>query len=314
MNNLDIKGKDLLSLHDFAPDQINLIINNALEMKKNRQKFSKQLEGKTLAMLFEKRSLRTRASFEIGMTQLGGHAMFLKTDTIWGETHKDMGQVLGGYADVIMARMNTHESMVELAKYSNPPVVNGLTNMYHPCQILADLLTIKEKKNRLKGINLTYTWGYCQRARPAGVCNSLLFGSAKTGVNITIACPEGYEPDNEVYEKAKQDAKKTGAKVHITNDLKEGLQGADVVYTKNYAPAGLDKIKEEKLRQQNKHWIMTKKLFNLADPEAIFMHCMPVYRDQEVTSEVVDSPRSVIYDEANNRLHAQKAVLAQVTP
>jgi len=205
-------------------------------------------------------------------------------------------------------------SYSELAKYSNPPVINGLTNMYHPCQILADLVTIREKKDRLEGINLTYTWGYCQRARPAGVCNSLLFGSAKTGVNITIACPEGYEPDNEVYEKAKQDAKKTGAKIQITNDLKEGIRGADVIYTKNYAPAGLDKIKEEKLRQQNKHWIMTKELFNLADPEAIFMHCMPVYRDQEVTSEVVDGPRSAIYDEANNRLHAQKAVLAQVTP
>ena len=310
----NLKGRDLLTLHDFSSNELRLIIEKALEIKQNRPKFSKVLEGKSLAMLFEKRSLRTRSSFEIAMTQLGGHALYLGTETIWEETYQDMGQVLGSYADVIMARMKKHESIVELAENAQPPVINGLTDMYHPCQVLADLLTIREKKGKLEGVNLTYTWAYCKRARPAGVCNSLLLGSAKTGVNITVACPEGYEPRQDILEMANRDAKRTGAKVQITNDLKEGLKGADVVYTKNYASATLEGGEEERLREKNKHWIITEELFDLAQPESIFMHCMPVYRNQEVTPAVVDGPRSVIIDEANNRLHAQKAVLALLTP
>lgn len=290
------------------------MLKTALEIKHDRQKFSKILEGKSLAMLFEKRSLRTRSSFEIAMTQLGGHAMHLWTETMWGETYRDIGQVLGRYADVIMARMNKHESIVELANYSSAPVINGLTDMYHPCQVLADLLTVYEHKGKLRGLNLTYTWAYCHRARPAGVCHSLLFGSAKTGMNITIACPEGYEPDEKVLKMAKRDAKETGANILVTNDLQEGLKGADVVYTKNYAPARLTQEEEARLREQHKDWIMTKELFKLADAHAIFMHCMPVYRGEEVVPEVADGPRSVIIDEAENRLHAQKAVLALITP
>ena len=312
MTNSKLKGKDLLTLHDFSPQDINTIIDKALEIKRNRARFSKDLEGKSLAMLFEQRSLRTRASFEVAMTQLGGHAMYLTTDTIWEESYQDMGQVLDGYADVIMARMDKHESIVELANNAKIPVINGLTDKYHPCQVLADLLTVREKKGRLKGINLTYTWAYCHRARPAGVCNSLLFGSAKTGVNITIACPVGYEPDDEVLEMARKDAAETGARVQITNDLREGLSGADVVYAKNYTSAKL--ANEEETRQKNKHWIVNEDLFKTADPDAIFMHCMAVYRNEEVTPEVVDGPRSVIIEEAHNRLHAQKAVLSLLTP
>jgi ornithine carbamoyltransferase len=310
----DLKGRDFLTLHDFAPHEIYLMLNTALEMKRNKQKFSKVLEGKSLAMLFEKPSLRTRSSFEIAMTQLGGHAMYLWSEAIWEETYKDIGQVLGRYADVIMARMNKHESIVELANYSRVPVINGLTDMYHPCQALADLLTIYEYKGKLRGVNLTYTWAYCHRARPAGVCHSLLIGCAKTGINITIACPEGYEPDEKVLEMAKRDAKETGSNIVITNDIKEGLKGADVVYAKNYTPTRLGKEEEAKLREQYKDWIVTEELFKLANTHAIFMHCMPVYRGEEVTPEVVDGPRSVIIDEAENRLHAQKAILALITP
>jgi len=314
MISMNLKGRDFLTLHDFASHEINLMLKTALEMKHNRQKFLKILEGRSLAMLFEKPSLRTRSSFEIAMTQLGGHAMYLWTETMWEETYRDMGQVLGRYADVIMARMNKHESIVELANYSKVPVINGLTDMYHPCQALADLLTIYEYKGKLREVNLTYTWAYCHRARPAGVCHSLLLGCSKTGINITIACPEGYEPDEKVLEMAKQDAKVTGANIVITNNLKEGIKGADVVYAKNYTPARLGKEEEEKLREQHKDWIVTEELFKLANPHAIFMHCMPIYRGEEVTPEVVDGPRSVIIDEAENRLHVQKAILALITP
>jgi ornithine carbamoyltransferase len=310
----DLKGRDLLTLGDFTPYEIDLILKTALEMKHNRQKFSKVLEGKSLAMLFEKPSLRTRSSFEIAMTQLGGHAMYLWTETIWEESYKDIGQVLGRYADVIMARLNKHESIVELANYSRAPVINGLTDKHHPCQVLADLQTIYEYKGKLKGVNLTYTWAYCHRARPAGVCHELLLGCAKTGVNITVACPEGYEPDKEIIEMAKQAAKETGANITVTNDIKEGIKGADVVYAKNYTPSRLGKEEEAKMREQYKNWIVTEELFRLANPHAIFMHCMPIYRGEEVAPEVVDGPRSVIIDEAENRLHAQKAILALITP
>jgi ornithine carbamoyltransferase len=310
----DLKGRDFLEIQDFTPNEIGLMLKTAFEMKHNKPRFAKMLEGKSLAMLFEKSSLRTRASFEIAMTQLGGHSMYLAKEAIWEETYRDIGQVLGRYADVIMARMNKDESIAELANYSQIPVINGLTDKYHPCQVLADLLTIYEHKGKLGGVNVTYTWAYCHRARPSGVCNSLLFGSAKTGMNLTVACPEGYEPDAKLLEMAKRDSKETGASITVTNDLRKALKGADVVYTKNYALLGMPAEKEEKLRERHKDWIITEDLFKAADPHAIFMHCMPVYRGEEVTPEVVDGPRSVIIDEAENRLHAQKAVLGLITP
>ena len=307
-----LKGRDFISLGDFSPEELNVFIETALSLKRdyivgNRKEI---LKGKTLAMLFESPSLRTRTSFETGMTQLGGHAIFISTENIWGESPKDTAAVLSRYADGIMARVSTQQKMEDLAKYATVPVINGLTDMYHPCQALADIMTVREKKGKLKDIKMVYMWAYCHRARPAGVVHSLLLGCSKTGIDLTVACPEGYEPLKRVVSRAEVEANRLGGRIEVTNNLKEAIEDADVVYAKNYRPPTLGEEEERALREKNKDWILTNELMKMAKSDAIFMHCMAVYREEEVTSEVVDGPQSVIYDQAENRLHAQKAILA----
>jgi len=307
-----LKGRDFVSLGDFSSEELNVFVETALAMKRDyivgdRKKL---LEGKTLAMFFESASLRTRVSFETAMTQLGGHAIFISTENLWKESPKDTASVLDRYADGIMARVGTQQRMDELAKYSTVPVINGCTDMYHPCQGLADIMTIYEKKGKLSKIKMVYMWAYSHRARPAGVVHSLLLGCPKTGIDLTVACPEGLEPSKNVVSRSVSEAGKFGGKVEVINNLEEAIKNADVVYAKNYKPPTLSEEEEKILREKNKDWILTNELMKLAKKDAIFMHCMAVYRDEEVTSEVVDGPQSVIYDEAENRLHAQKAVLA----
>ncbi len=263
------------------------------------------LEGKTLAMIFEKPSTRTRVSFEVGMAQLGGHALYLSPRDLQlgrGETIADTARVLSRYVDAIMYRAFKREMMEELAKHSTIPVINGLDNKEHPCQILADMMTIWEKKDRLRGLKLVFI------GDGNNVANSLMLASAFLGIDFTIACPEGYEPDNELYSKAIEIAKETGSKIEIARDPKEAAEGADVLYTDVWVSMG-DEAEAEIWMKKFQGYQINKEIVEAAKDDVIVMHCLPAHRGLEITDDVIDGPHSVVWDEAENRLHAQKALL-----
>ena len=267
---------------------------------------SQKLKGKTVAMIFQKPSTRTRASFETAVHQLGGHAMNLSWNEMQlgrGETIHDTAKVLDRYVDAIMARVFSHEDLEELAKHAQAPVINGLSDKHHPCQILADLLTLLQHKRKLKGLKLAYV------GDGNNVCNSLLIGCAKTGVNITVATPAGYRPDPEAVRLAEEAASETGAGVKVIGDPQTAVNSADAVYTDTFVSMGLEKEKEERLRAFLPKYQVNEKLFSLAKPDAIFLHCLPAHRGEEVTDQVIDGPNSAVWDEAENRLHTSKALL-----
>ena len=267
---------------------------------------SQKLKGKTVAMIFQKPSTRTRASFETAVHQLGGHAMNLSWNEMQlgrGETIHDTAKVLDRYVDAIMARVFSHEDLEELAKHAQAPVINGLSDKHHPCQILADLLTLLQHKRKLKGLKLAYV------GDGNNVCNSLLIGCAKTGVNITVATPAGYRPDPEAVRLAEEAASETGAGVKVIEDPQTAVNSADAVYTDTFVSMGLEKEKEERLRAFLPKYQVNEKLFSLAKPDAIFLHCLPAHRGEEVTDQVIDGPNSAVWDEAENRLHTSKALL-----
>jgi ornithine carbamoyltransferase len=300
-----MKNKDLVSIADYSGDQILEILDLSSEMKANPAKFLRAMENRTLAMIFMKPSTRTRVSFETGMTQMSGHAIYLSSNDIQigrGESIADTARVLSRYADCIMARVFSHSDVENLAKYASVPVINGLSDFSHPCQALADFLTIREKKRGFKGLKLAFL------GDGNNVAHSLIFISAKLGVDFSIACPEGYEPSKIVIEKASSDAKQTGSRITITHDPYEAARNSDIIYADVWVSMGQEKEKEEKARIF-KPYQVNMDIFSIADPEAIFMHCLPAHRGEEVTDEVCDHPRSVIFDEAENRLHAQKALM-----
>lgn len=308
MNNM--KGKSILTLHDLTSEEILQIIKTAeiLKMKRLTGEPHPLLQGKTLGMIFQKPSLRTRVSFETGMTQLGGHAIYLGPDDISlgeRETTEDIARVISRYVDVIMARVFGHQIVIDLAKYSHVPVINGLSDFSHPCQVLGDLLTIQEKKFRLSGLKLAYV------GDGNNVANSLLYGAAKVGMHITIASPPGYEVNPGTFEEARQDAVLTGAQLELTNDPVEAVKNADIVYTDVWASMGQEREREER-KKLFQNYQINLDLLNKATADAIFMHCLPAHYNEEVTYEVAHDPRSVIYDQAENRMHAQKAVLVLV--
>ena len=303
-----MKGRDFISEHDFSHDEIAMILDKAMEIKKSPQNFRKVLDGKTLAMIFEKPSLRTRVTFETGMTQLGGHAIYLApSDAQLGkrESTPDIARNLERWVDIIMARTFAHQSVLTLAEYSKVPVINALSDFLHPCQAMADYLTIKEVYGSFKNRKIAYI------GDGNNVANSLMLTAAKVGMNISIVTPEGFEPGKEIVSMAKEDAKKTGITISITNDQKEGLRDADVVYTDVWASMGQES-ETEKRKKIFKEYQVNKKTMSLAKKEAIFMHCLPAHRGDEVTDEVADSDRSVIFQQAENRLHAQKAVMVLI--
>lgn len=307
---VSMKGKHLLTLHELTTEEILQILNTAASLKLRRHTGEPHplLQGKTLAMIFQKPSLRTRVSFETGMTQLGGHAIYLGPDDISlgkRETTEDIAIVLSRYVDIIMARVFGHHIVEDLAKYSTVPVINGLSDAAHPCQVLGDLLTIQEKKQRLSGLKLAFI------GDGNNVANSLLFGGAKVGMRVTVASPEGYEVDAAVFASACDDAKLTGAELRLTHDPREAAQNADVIYTDVWTSMGQEREGEER-RQDFKAYQVNLDLLNQAKPDAIFMHCLPAHYGEEVTYEVVKDPRSVIYDQAENRMHAQKALMVLV--
>ena len=300
--------KDFISLHDCTTQQIEKLLDLAMELKSKQKNGIPYpvLKGKTLGMIFTKSSTRTRVSFEVGMTQLGGYPLFLSSSDIQlgrGETIYDTANVLSRFLDGIMIRTYAHQDVLDLAKYASIPVINGLTDLLHPCQVLADLQTIQEHKGRLAGLKLAYL------GDGNNMAHSLLYGCAKMGMDISIATPHGYECDPQVADNAKHDAKASGSRVEITCDPEAAIAGADVVYADTWVSMGQEEEKAERIKIFTPYQINAQ-LFAKAASDAIFLHCLPAYRGFEVTEDVIDGPHSVIFDEAENRLHAQKAVMA----
>ena len=303
-----LKNKDLLSIHDLAVDEVSEILNLAAELKAMQKAGvpHRLLEGKTLGMIFEKSSTRTRVSFEVGMFQLGGKALFLSNRDLQlgrGEPIKDTARVLSRYLDGIMIRTYGHDRAVELAKYATVPVINALTDLLHPCQVLTDLLTITEHKGKnLKGLKMAYV------GDGNNMTNSYMYGCAKVGMTFAAATPQGYEPNETVTRQAKEDAKQTGAAIELFRDPIEAVKGADIVITDTWASMGQEDEHEERKKIFAPYQV-NKELLRHADKRAIVMHCLPAYRGEEITDEVMEENAQVIFDEAENRLHTQKAIM-----
>lgn len=298
-----MKSKDLLSIADLSREELLHILSHATEMK--RKDPGPLLKGKTLAMIFEKPSLRTRVSFDIAMHQLGGHALYLLRDEVGlgkREPIADVARVLSRYVDAIMARVFAHRSVVELARYAGVPVINGLSDREHPCQTLADLLTICEKKGRLEGLTVAYV------GDGNNVAASLLLGCALVGAAFRIACPEGYEIPAEIVQTAERIRRGTHT---IVRRPQEAAAGADVIYSDVWTSMGQE-AESEKRRRDFQGYQVTADLLARARPDALLMHPMPVHHGEEFAPGIADAPQSVLIDQAENRLHAQKAVLAEM--
>jgi len=307
---LSLNGKDLLTLIDWTSEEIFEVLSLAEKLKKERKEGKDHylLKGKTLGMIFQKASTRTRISFEVAMWQLGGYALFLNPQDLQmgrGEPIKDTARVLSRYLEGIMIRTFSHQEVEELAFYSDVPVINGLTDSFHPCQALADIQTIREYKGDLKGLKVVYL------GDGNNVAHSLMLACAKTGAHVVVASPPGYEPQREVVEKALQDRLDPLSQVDVTNDPRQALEGADAVYTDVWASMGQEGEQEERLKVFQPYQL-TMEMLKEAKKEAVVLHCLPAHRGEEITDEVMESPRSVVWDQAENRLHAQKAVLALV--
>ncbi|MBN1334595.1 MAG: ornithine carbamoyltransferase [Deltaproteobacteria bacterium] len=300
--------RPFLSLLDYTSEELEGLLDLARQMKLCPEAFRTACSGQTLAMIFQKPSLRTRVSFEVGIGELGGHGIYLGPTDIQlhrGETIADTARVLSRYADGIMARVFAHADVVALAENASVPVINGLSDLLHPCQVLADLLTIREKKGRLEGLTLAFV------GDGNNMAHSLLNGGARFGMHVRVSHPAGYAPDVDVVAAARQAAAATGGSIHLTTDPREGVEGADVVYTDVWASMGQEKEAAERLARF-RGFQVDAALMRLARPDAVFLHCLPAHRGEEVTGEVIDGPASVVFDEAENRLHAQKAIMARL--
>lgn len=300
--------RDLLSMQDLTSADISAILKLASRLKKEQKagRVRTILRGKTLGMIFQKPSTRTRVSFEVGMNQLGGHALYLGASDIQiarGETVEDTAKTLSRYVDCLMARVYDHADVQKLAQYASIPVINGLSDAFHPCQILADLLTIQEHKKKLKGLRMAWL------GDGDNVCNDLLLGAAKTGISMAAACPAGYEPLEDVVMVAKTEGKKTGAEITVTPDPAAAAKDADIIVTDTFISIGKEGERATREAVFLPKYQVNQDIMRLAKKDAIFMHCLPAKRGQEVTADVIDGARSVVWDEAENRLHVQKAVL-----
>ncbi len=299
--------KHLISINDLSAGEIKKIFGLSHQLKHQLKNGIPHpvLQGKTLGMIFTKSSTRTRISFEAGMYQLGGHALFLNSNDIQlgrGETIQDTAKVLSRYLDGIMIRTHKHSDVEELAVHSDIPVINGLTDLMHPCQALADIFTLLETRGGLENSKVAYI------GDGNNVCHSLLHICTKLGMDISITTPEGYECSQAVVQEALKNAEASGSRVIITNDPVEGIPNSDVVYTDTWVSMGQESKKESKVKAFFEYRV-TPDLMSMAGPKAVFMHCLPAYRDYEVSSEIIDGPQSVVIDQAENRLHVQKAMM-----
>jgi ornithine carbamoyltransferase len=299
---MKLKTKDLLTLAELTPKEFVGLIDDSIKLKKEFKKNGNKpiLKNKTLTMIFQKPSTRTRVSFEIAMYQLGGHAVNLSSNDMQlsrGESVEDTAKTLSRYSNCIMARVYDHELLETLAEHASIPVINGLSDTFHPCQILADFMTIKEKKKKLKGIKIAWI------GDGNNVCNSMIYGAALSGVNMSIATPKGFEPNKDVV----KEAQKT-TNIELTTDPFAATKNADVVAADTFA--SIHNLDKKRLQKFLPKYQINDKLMKSAKKDAIFLHCLPAKRGQEVTSSVIDGPQSVVWDEAENRLHTQKALLA----
>jgi len=302
------RGRSFLSMDDYTSEEIHTLLRLAARLKDETYAGIAHplLPGKTLAMIFQKTSTRTRVSFEVGMRQLGGHALFLSSSDIQlklGETIADTARVLGRMVNGIMARVFAHQDVVDLARCSGVPVINGLSDLLHPCQALADLLTIHEHKGKLADLKLAYV------GDSNNVTHSLLEAAAKTGMEMRVGSPTGYQPDPALLARARDAARSTGAKLTVTADPAEAVAAADVIYTDTWASMGQEAEHEARAKIMRPYQV-NPQLLAKAAPDCLFMHCLPAHRGEEVVDEVMDGPHSVVFEEAENRLHAQKALLA----
>ena len=298
--------RDFLSVRDFTTEEILETFELAREMKKDRMKYSEALKGQTLALIFEKPSLRTRTSFDVGIQQLGGYSLYLSPNEInlgKRESVYDVAKNLERMVQAIMIRTFAHQIVEDMARYARIPVINGLTDLLHPCQAMADYLTILEHKGKLdNSLKVVYV------GDGNNVAHSLMYAGARLGVNVTISTPRGFEPNVIVWKNAVEDAQSKGAKIEIIHDPIEAVKDADVVYTDVWASMGQES-EAEKRKQIFRPYQVNSQLMSYAKSDAIFMHCLPAHRGDEVTDEVIDSPQSVVFDEAENRLHVQKAIM-----
>ncbi len=303
-----MEALDFISAQDITTEELHALFELAKDMKADRKKYLRSCEGMSLAMIFEKPSLRTRVTFDVGIQQLGGSGIFLGPGDInlgKRESVFDVAKNLERMVDIIMIRTFAHSICTDMADYAKIPIINGLTDFEHPCQALADFFTMWEIKGDLKGKKLTYV------GDGNNVAHSLLLTGARLGVNVTVATPKGYEPKQEVVERAKKDAEAFGAQIEVTNDAAAGVAGADAVYTDIWASMGQESEAAERKKIFSPYQV-NEALMTKAKPDAIFLHCLPAHRGEEVTDEVIDSKQSVVFQEAENRLHVQKALMHEL--
>jgi ornithine carbamoyltransferase len=299
--------KDLLAISDLTSMELDDVLQLSASLKKLRKqgRMHQPLKGKSLGMIFEKSSTRTRVSFEVGMYQLGGQALFLSANDLQigrGEPVADTARTLSRYLDGIMIRTFAQATVEELARHASIPVINGLTDLHHPCQALADLFTIREKRGKLKGLKFSYV------GDGNNMAHSLIEACVKAGMHISLACPPGYEPDAGIMREAKLVAAQTGSEVRLSNDPGKAVTNADIVYTDVWASMGQESEHAKRVNAFRGYQVDAK-LMKMADPKALVMHCLPAHRGEEIAAEVIDGPQSAVFDQAENRLHTQKAVL-----
>jgi ornithine carbamoyltransferase len=299
---MKLKTKDLLTLAELTPKEFVGLIDDSIKLKKELKKGGNKpiLKNKTLTMIFQKPSTRTRVSFEVGMYQLGGHAVNLSSNDMQlsrGESVEDTAKTLSRYTNCIMARVYEHDLLEKLAEHATVPVINGLSDTFHPCQILADFMTIKEKKKKLKGLKIAWI------GDGNNVCNSMIYGAALAGINMSIATPKGFEPNKNVVNQAKK-----STNIELTTDPFVATKNADVIVADTFS--SIHNLDKKRLQKFLPKYQVNDKLMKSAKKDAIFLHCLPAKREQEVTTSVIDGPQSVVWDEAENRLHTQKALLA----
>lgn len=304
---MSLKGKNFLTLADFSVEELWQILEKAIEIEKNLGKASHILTGKFLALIFEKPSTRTKVSFEVAIKQLGGFSVslnWMEMQLRRGETVADTAKTLERYVDGVIARVLNHQTLIELSKNMKIPVINALSNLYHPCQALSDMLTIYKLKGKLEGLKLAWI------GDGNNVCHSLIHACSKFGLNMGIASPKGYEPKKQILKKAQKEAKNSGSKIELTLDPKKAVKDADIIYTDTFVSMGLEAERKKRLKIFLPKYQVTPKLFEYAKKDCIFMHCLPAKRGEEVVDEVIDGSRSVVWFQAENRLHLQRGLLA----
>ncbi|KHD84667.1 ornithine carbamoyltransferase [Heyndrickxia ginsengihumi] len=305
------KKKDFLTIGELSTEEINELLSEAVHLKKEQKQGNAKpyLKGKVLGMIFEKSSTRTRVAFEVGMLQLGGEALFLSSKDIQlgrGETIHDTAKVLSRYVDALMIRTFAHETVEEFAKYATVPIINGLTDLHHPTQVIADLLTIYEYKGKLSGLKVCYIGDGNNN-----MCHSLLEGAMKVGIHISVSSPKGYEPNQAIVEQVKQEAQAKGLQVEFGHDPEDMIKDADVVITDVWTSMGQEEETQKRLQAFSAYQV-NESLCKLAKEDYLFLHCLPAHRGEEVTAEIIDGPHSAVFDEAENRLHAHKAILKKL--